>query len=164
MMKLTKEEQSAIEFYALDFAESSEEGAGWFAYTTEDTPDSYPGTSCECVEDVALWHKQQLKQQFAESVRPLWSFIGKQYQWLVVDKWGHVFCHANKPIVSNAVDDWTGQRVALGGVAIPVPNGMTWRDTLVRRPCSYDPTGYSGGMHHCPVCGEMVLGLSLIHI
>lgn len=24
--------------------------------------------------------------------------------------------------------------------------------------CSYDPTDYPGGMHHCPDCGEMVLG------
>lgn len=32
---------------------------------------------------------------------------------------------------------------------------VEWYGALV---CSYDPTDYPGGMHHCPDCGEMVLG------
>lgn len=50
---ITKTQQLALAYCSLDYAESDEPGAGLFAYTTEATPASYPGTSCECVEDAA---------------------------------------------------------------------------------------------------------------
>ena len=51
-MKLTKAQMDALKFYKLDFAKSGEPGAGWFAYTTKNTPRDYPLSSCECMEDV----------------------------------------------------------------------------------------------------------------
>lgn len=59
---LTEEEQAALDYFDLDYAESDEPGAGWFAYTRgfEDGKNNYPGTSCECLEDVVRWyHKAQ---------------------------------------------------------------------------------------------------------
>lgn len=62
-MKLNKTQQKAINYYSLDFAESDEPGAGWFAYTTDDTRSTYPGSSCECIEDVADWYIKELHAQ-----------------------------------------------------------------------------------------------------
>lgn len=82
--------------------------------------------------------KNQLKQQFEESVRPLWAFIDKKYQWLAIDSDGDVCCYKAKPAIS---DDNHGSwwwrydgGAYLKAVTIPIPNGLTWRDTLVERP------------------------------
>ena len=57
--KLTTRQRQALEYYHLDYAESVEPGAGWFAYTTWSTVMGgvvYPGSSCECIEDVERWY------------------------------------------------------------------------------------------------------------
>jgi len=56
--KLTKIQQLALNYFELDFAQSDEVGAGWFAYTSEITLTSYPGSSCECIEDVVTWYAE----------------------------------------------------------------------------------------------------------
>jgi hypothetical protein len=61
--RLTKVQERALEYFALDFAESDEPGAGWFAYTTEDTPAGYPGSSCETIEDAARWFIEELHER-----------------------------------------------------------------------------------------------------
>jgi hypothetical protein len=56
---LTKLEQRALVYFGLDYAESDEEGAGWFCYTqTPDGLNDYPGSSCECLSDVVEWYVQ----------------------------------------------------------------------------------------------------------
>lgn len=59
-MRLTKKQQAALDFFGLEFAKSEEQGAGWFAYTDypDDPPkNNYPGSSCECIEDVVRWYE-----------------------------------------------------------------------------------------------------------
>ena len=59
-MKLTKSQKKALDYFGLYLAKSQEEGAGWFCYTTDLTPASYPGSSCECLEDVVRWYRERI--------------------------------------------------------------------------------------------------------
>jgi len=55
--KLTKTDKAALEYFNLDYAKSDEPGAGWFAYDQyDDRHPDYPGSSCECLEDVVRWY------------------------------------------------------------------------------------------------------------
>lgn len=56
-MRLTKKQQAAIDFFELDFAKSDELGAGWFVYCDHEPLNGYPGSSCECIEDVVGWYE-----------------------------------------------------------------------------------------------------------
>ena len=58
---MTDEEEAAIKYFDLEYAESDEVDAGWFAYTNISDlqhPD-YPGSSCECLSDVVEWYREQ---------------------------------------------------------------------------------------------------------
>ena len=56
---LTEEEKAAIEYFNLEYAESDEPGAGWFAYTEMfNLHTDYPGTSSECLSDVVGWYRE----------------------------------------------------------------------------------------------------------
>lgn len=65
-MRLTKKQQAALDYFGLVFAKSEERGAGWFAY--DDSPygsptkNNYPGSSCECIEDVVEWYEVALQK------------------------------------------------------------------------------------------------------
>lgn len=61
--RLTKKQQAALEYFGLDYAKSDEPGAGWFAYTrgTDPGQNNYPGSSCECLEDVVDWYEKTLQ-------------------------------------------------------------------------------------------------------
>ena len=57
-MKLTQKQQAALAYFGLTYAKSDEPGAGWFAYADYPPHPEYPGSSCECVEDVVAWYEQ----------------------------------------------------------------------------------------------------------
>jgi len=61
--ELTKEEREAINFFNLEYAESSDGSGDWFCYTDcFDLHPDYPGSSCECVEDVLTWYKKYIQK------------------------------------------------------------------------------------------------------
>ena len=67
--KLNRIQKDALDYFHLYYAKSEERGAGWFAYMSQDTQAGYPGSSCECIEDVVRWYGiAASSQRFAESV------------------------------------------------------------------------------------------------
>jgi hypothetical protein len=61
-VNLTDTEKEAIKYFWLDYAESEEEGAGWFCYQDymRIHPD-YRDSSCECLEDVVEWYQAAIQ-------------------------------------------------------------------------------------------------------
>ena len=51
-MKKTKRIIQLENKYALQYSKSDEKGAGWFMYTTSDTPEGWVLSSCETLEDI----------------------------------------------------------------------------------------------------------------
>lgn len=68
MPRLNKIEKIALAYFGLEYAKSQEPGAGWFAYTNHFNlhPD-YPGSSCECLEDVVSWYISAQQRHSAEA-------------------------------------------------------------------------------------------------
>lgn len=65
--ELSSVEQDALDYFNLDYAESSEEDAGWFCYTDiENIRHDYRGSSCECLENVVQWYEARPQESWID--------------------------------------------------------------------------------------------------
>ncbi len=87
--------------------------------------------------------RDELLAEFEEAVRPLWVFIPRKWQWMGVDGDGLSYTYMNQPFPNEGIEKWDipgGVEFkfidSLGCLIIPIPDGLTWQDTLVQRPAT----------------------------